>query len=620
MAIENPTSGAPRNSVIDVIRGLAVTLVVLYHLPGKPMQAGLIGVDLFMVMSGYLVTRNLINNQVGWSQVIDFWRRRARRVIAPAMTLVCIVLLVRGFTLQLSPRDDYWDGASAVGFVANWRFIASDTDYFRTVAGVSPFQHLWSLSVEEQFYLVWPIVVLLIKKRLVEFVLGVAILSFAWMAVLSYSDSFSRAYFGTDSRAGTLLIGALLAICGEQFKSIRVLYQPKSLEVLICIFVVVAFSISGMHRYMYRGGFLVVALISAAIVLTAANCSSNREVIFSSRRLFQFLHYIGQRSFSIYLVHWPIFVMFSSSRVSLNRAVEIIVLVIATFVCAEILYRSVEVRWTQRYGFRKFLTTKLLSASVLLVVALLVGGAIATSLPKFLQGGSNSKISDVAVEGKRVLIVGDSIVQSFADLGFGGHLPTFNLDYVAISGCGLLPGLVVDGDRRIYEASRTCEDRAQFELWDKIAPNSYDVVLWLNAWDAEDRQIDDRFLSQVDDSDEFRDIYSQMINRLKSIAQRVVVITVPEKAESSQFDKQTPSASVRARYLAATRSLKSSAQKSGAIVLDLNEHVCQGLTPCKDISSSGQRFRPIDGIHFSGPGGEEALQWLHEQIAEVITN
>lgn len=618
MDIDHRSSTTPRNPTLDAVRGIAITLVVLYHLPGNPVQAGLIGVDLFMVVSGFLVTKNLISKPLDWTQVCDFWRRRARRVVVPALVLVLSVLVVRAFAWRLSPRDDYWDAASAIGFVANWRLVVSGADYFRSISGLSPFQHLWSLSVEEQFYFAWPLLVFLVKKRLRETVIVLIALSFMLMAVLAHTNSFSRAYFGTDTRAGTLLIGALLAICASQFSSSRFTSSNINFDLSVALFVLLAFVVSGTSRFMYLGGFFVIALVAAGIVACASDAPHGRNTLFGSRRLFAALHVIGVRSFSIYLVHWPIFVMFSSSRFSTHKGIEVFLSLVTTAVCAEVLYRCVEVSWTRRFGYQRLVFVKLMSATTVSISALVAIGAVSNSLPSFLQGGSESKLT--TGNARKVLLVGDSVVQSFVDLGVT-QMPTKTaLDYVAISGCGLMPGLVADTRNNVYEPSRACEGRVQTDLWGAIAPQSYDLVVWLNAWDAENREFDGSFATQVSQPSVFVEKYGEVTKQLRRFSDQVAIVVLPEKAETSMVDTTIPPKRTRDRYRAAQQNLKTSAQETGASVIDLNNYVCGASSPCRDVSPTGQRFRPIDGIHFSGAGGLEAMRWLQGQIEQLVTN
>ena len=172
----------------------------------------------------------------------------------------------------------------------------------------------------------------------------------------------------------------------------------------------------------------------------------------------------------------------------------------------------------------------------------------------------------------------------------------------------------------MYEPSRTCEKRVQTDLWDATTPHSYDLVVWLNAWDAENREFEGSFTAQVSHSSKFVKEYGKVTERLRGLSRKVALVVLPEKAQTSMVDTTIPPQVTRDRYRAAQENLIQSAQEKGVEVIALNDYVCGKSSPCQDLSSSGQRFRPVDGIHFSGPGGLEAMRWLQGQIDQLVTN
>src|SRR6185312_7367551 len=213
---------------LDGLRALAVLAVVAYHLNASWAPGGLLGVGVFFTLSGYLITDLLLGQResTGKLQLVDFWQRRARRLLPALFVMLLIVigwvaLLDRG---QLSAlRGMVW---SAVLYVSNWWLIAQHTSYFARFGPPSPLGHLWSLAVEEQFYLIWPWLLLLglrvagrqrvggiIRLRLAALTLALAVASALLMALLYRPGLASaRAYDGSDTRAFGLLIGAALAM------------------------------------------------------------------------------------------------------------------------------------------------------------------------------------------------------------------------------------------------------------------------------------------------------------------------------------------------------------------------------------------------------------------------
>jgi peptidoglycan/LPS O-acetylase OafA/YrhL len=209
---------------LDGLRGVAVAGVLLFH--AGHLTGGYLGVDLFFVLSGYLITSLLLAERqaTGTVALKAFWGRRARRLL-PALALMLLVVALYA-RLIAQPSDLHqirMDALAAIAYVANWRDVLAHFSYWSLFTAPSPLQHTWSLAIEEQFYIVWPIVVLAVAKaarhrdgrsvaRLVLFVSTVlAFASGAWGIVLYRIAGGNRVYYGTDTRAAAILLGAALA-------------------------------------------------------------------------------------------------------------------------------------------------------------------------------------------------------------------------------------------------------------------------------------------------------------------------------------------------------------------------------------------------------------------------
>ena len=218
MPVTPAPSPHPRVAALDGLRGLAVLAVLLFH--AGYLEGGFLGVDLFFVLSGYLITGLLLHEWGGRGSIGlgRFWSSRARRLL-PALFLAALVVVI-GSWLFAAPgtlatlRGDL---AGTVTYTANWRFILQGTSYWTHLGPASPLQHVWSLAIEEQFYLLWPLVVvgLLRYRRSPRAVLVLAVLlaaaSTIAMALTASPGDESRAYFGTDTHAAPILLGAALA-------------------------------------------------------------------------------------------------------------------------------------------------------------------------------------------------------------------------------------------------------------------------------------------------------------------------------------------------------------------------------------------------------------------------
>jgi peptidoglycan/LPS O-acetylase OafA/YrhL len=315
---------------LDGLRAIAVLGVIAFHLEWDWAQGGLLGVGVFFTLSGYLITDILLNQvRKGGIKLIPFWLARARRLL-PALFAVLIV--VTAWVTVIGPHQpgDFRAGVlSAVGYVNNWWQILHDVSYFARFEAPSPFKHLWSLSIEEQFYIVWPFILLggtkliheargdsAVRPRLALVTLGLAAASAILMAVL-YHPSLdpSRVYYGTDTRAQELLIGAALAMVWPS-RQLRPRIRPQARRTIeiagvlgLAIVFVMYWQSNEFDPFLYRGGFSLLAIGTALAVASLAHPASRLGPIVGCKPL----RWIGERSYGIYLWHFPVIVLTTPS-------------------------------------------------------------------------------------------------------------------------------------------------------------------------------------------------------------------------------------------------------------------------------------------------------------------
>jgi peptidoglycan/LPS O-acetylase OafA/YrhL len=343
---------------LDGLRAVAVIAVVLYHADVPWLPGGFLGVDVFFVLSGFLITSLLLVelDRTGGLDFRTFYLRRARRLL-PALFAVLAVSAVLVATVAYDAAAGFRrDLPGALFYVSNWVSIATDTSYFEFIGRPPMLKHLWSLAVEEQFYIFWPAIALLAHRaRGARAVLWVAVagalgstlamLIGSIVGAMPGSADPSRLYFGTDTHLMGVSVGAALAVVwrpgrtspvlGRQARMVIAAAGTAALGLLLVMFM----SFGEFSTLLYRGGFLLVALVSAVVVAAA----SHRGVPFGRWLGVRPMRWVGERSYGIYLWHWPLFLVTRPGvDIPIDGVAALVVRLVLLLGVAELSYRYLE--------------------------------------------------------------------------------------------------------------------------------------------------------------------------------------------------------------------------------------------------------------------------------------
>lgn len=412
---------------IDSLRAIAVIAVIIYHIDANYLPGGFLGVDLFFVLSGYLISSLIIKEykSTGTVNLYNFYVRRARRLLPAVYFMITVVLIIITLFNGVLLKKSYLDALFGYIYSSNWWYIFHKLDYFDSFGSQSPFKHLWSLAIEEQFYMFFPLIFLIfnrksksnnsnskLNKNFIYVVLSLILVSLIAHILLFDINNINRIYFGTDTRAFSLLVGVVGAILypmdrlsERTTKKDNMIYSIVSL-VSILVLIGIMINTSEYNTWLYRGGFLLVAIIGLIIII-----SSGRQYTFMSKLLsFKPLVFIGKISYSLYLWHFPILVVTTPvSEIGNPNLFYVTLRIVLIFLVATGSYMFVETP-IRKLGFVNYInllfkrimkfknnTKKIIFASLALVAVVFTMGVFGKSVPylstAFVTEMSNNKES-----------------------------------------------------------------------------------------------------------------------------------------------------------------------------------------------------------------------------------
>ena len=637
---------------LDGLRGVAVLAVIGYHYDMLHLSGGFLGVDLFFVLSGFLITSLLVNEHRSSDNINfrAFWVRRFRRLM-PASLLVLATVSIWSWSqveaIQL--RSLRMDLMATLGYVANWRFIASGQSYFDLFSEASPLRHAWSLAIEEQFYVVWPLIVWLILRKtklgergLLAFCAVAGAASTVLMSVLYSQADPSRSYYGTDTRAAQLLVGAGLAVLAVRHPKAWSPTAASQVLTASAIAIAMAFLfVDDQESFLYHGGFLAFALIAGVGVL--ASTRTTHGILYrllASRGL----RYVGRISYGLYLWHWPVQIAISDSHTSLNgvplRGAQLLV----TFACSAISFHFIEspIRFRTRWGVLTRQRGLAFAATSVIVVAGLSIAATtgAKAPPDYLTAPQSDVLSvgDFDLDSVpsssttatvvrpvssvpswralgRTVFIGDSVAASL-QTALNIEAKKRGLKFIARTrpGCGVLVGAPATSEGKLFSWSQLCSDLTPEYMKKAVINSTPDTIVWLSSWEAGPRFYNGVLYQPA--TPEFRqhilDRLDEQISTITANGAMVYLVTNSPRANENSLHFSDPLIDTLEENLNDIYRDYVAAHPTQAAIVNLASVVCP-YTPCP-AQVGGVTLRPRDGGHFAGDGPT----WVAPRLLDLL--
>jgi peptidoglycan/LPS O-acetylase OafA/YrhL len=627
--------------------------VLFYHAGITWVGGGLLGVDVFFVLSGFLIT-SILCREFGRRTTIrlgHFWANRARRLLPALFVLLLgIAAYAHFFASTVDVASVRQDGLSTLLYFSNWHFIFSNQGYFAQAAAPSPLLHTWSLAIEEQYYLIWPLIALFVLRRwgpaklAITAAVGAAASAGEMVWLHAAGFSIDRLYYGTDTRAQALLVGSFLGALGaavgkrkgdsDDFAILPPRWTASSMGRRlwtvpgICgaaLLVWAYHALSGQDVFLYQGGFLLVALATGAVIITCVTVPRSALAWVCSRSV---LVFIGRISYGLYLYHWPLFLAIDHARTGLSGGWLLAVRLVVTFAVAILSFFLLEEPIRTGRFMRSWRGLASAGTAAVLTAAALVGATIVPATAGAVVSGSTNLSSTerqalVAADAFtthpiRFVVVGDSVALTLARGMKPGSVTRYGVQVFnkAKIGCDLdrlpvkLSGVVGPGTPGCWHW------RTGFA--NDVRTYKPDVVgILLGRWDVSDHLYHGHWdhVGQPVWDHHLEAELNQAIDILSAKGAKIVLFTMPfvdppnEAANGTPFPENDP-----ARAVAFNRVLRIVAAERPSLITVINLNKLIDPNGHFQATIDGMTVRWSDGVHITRTAG----QWLQPQIFPTV--
>jgi peptidoglycan/LPS O-acetylase OafA/YrhL len=640
---EAPRHRLAYNPALDGIRGLAVSAVLLFHAGFPWARGGYLGVSTFFTLSGFLITTLLLTEHRATGRIAlgRFWSRRARRLLpASALTLAAVAVGARSFDVLATPglRGDL---LASLLQVANWRFIVEGRSYAELFAAPSPVLHFWSLAIEEQFYLVFPLFTAAVfaatrgSVRIYGAVLC-GLLAVAAAATVSLNvDESTTVYYATYTRMGEVLVGSLLAVAvALGFTRARPVRRLAAFggAAALAVSVLAWWAVEQEHPAISRGGLLAYGVVSAALVLSATVPGPVRGMLSVAP-----LRGLGAISYGVYLVHWPVFLVVDGDRTGLGRGPLFALRLAITLAVALASYRLVEQPIRRGWSVPRVPMPAVAVTGVALValtasvvpVGAPASGPDQAEIDSYLESIKFQNPANIPPDAQLGVSFGDStMLQTAMGLSAWGTeseklvLPT---GVGEMLGCGITRG----GERMSLgepvRAPAGCDDWAQ-EIPTDVAETRAEfgrlefAIVQIGPWDVADRRLegDDQWRAPGDPVYD-RYLHDEIATAADLFIEQglVVVWLLSPHIEVGRNEEPPPdppyAESDPERMDRLNQTIEQVAdERPSMVTIDLGGYL-RGL-PGGEMDAE---VRP-DGVHFTAESAEEVAAWLGPEVLAAV--